>query len=472
MTAEELGITKANADQLKTSSKDPFVRRLLGTEGELGKKMGLDDEWALRAIKTAGNYGEMYDAVLGSQGTRPAARDEQSVDQGWPAIRAAVPLSATDGHSTSRPVAVAAGQRVGCGRSSRCLSSRQWCCGLATTPASTWRQRNITFGFDFLWHTAGFDIPFHLLSWENTDTYGYALLVCVLNSLLCAAMSIVLASALGLLIALMRLSGNPLAVGIARGVMELVRNTPQLLQIFFIYVAVLQSLPPPRQSIVFGCWFLPECARPADPVADPRSTHAAARRRAAGAGCVAGSHGRPARSPGVVLGPLLILALADRRRVQRASWDLPELHGFNFTGGLRVPPELLALWLGISIYTSAFISEIVRAAILGIQHGQTEAALSLGLSRGLTMYLVILPQALRTLIPPLTSQYLNIIKSTTLGAAIAYPDILQIFGRTVLNQSGRAVEVMTLLLSVFLSVNLLASAAMNRWNRRLMEQGR
>ena len=173
-----------------------------------------------------------------------------------------------------------------------------------------------------------------------------------------------------------------------------------------------------------------------------------------------------------MLGPLLMLAWADRARHSAPSWELPEMRGFNFTGGLRIPPELLALWLGISIYTSAFISEIIRAAILGISHGQTEAALSLGLSRGLTMYLVILPQAMRMLIPPLTSQYLNIIKSTTLGAAIAYPEILQIFGRTVLNQSGRAVEVMTLLISVFLSVNLLTSAAMNRWNRRLMAQGR
>src|SRR5215469_5930310 len=116
-------------------------------------------------------------------------------------------------------------------------------------------QRNITFGFDFLLHPAGFDIPFHLLDWNLTDTYGYALLVCVLNSALCAAMSIVLASALGLLIGLMRLSGNPLAAGTARGVVEVVRNTPQLVQIFFIYIAVLQSLPPPRQSIVFGWGF-------------------------------------------------------------------------------------------------------------------------------------------------------------------------------------------------------------------------
>ena len=332
-------------------------------------------------------------------------------------------------------------------------------------------QRNITFGFDFLWHTAGFDIPFHLISWENTDTYGYALLVCGLNSLLCAAMSIVLASALGLLIALMRLSGNPLMAGIARGVMEVVRNTPQLVQIFFIYVAVLQSLPPPRQSVVMGWGFFLNVRGLLMPSPNLEPivlllggvTFALA---------VIGWWARPPGSiAGVLLGPLLVAAWLVGAAFS-ADWELPAMHGFNFTGGLRLPPELLALWLGISIYTAAFISEIVRAAILGIPHGQTESALSLGLSRGLTMYLVILPQALRILIPPLTSQYLNIIKSTTLGAAIAYPDLLQIFGRTVLNQSGRAVEVMTLLIGVFLTINLATSVVMNRWNRKLMEQGR
>ncbi|HEY0421611.1 MAG TPA: ABC transporter permease subunit, partial [Acetobacteraceae bacterium] len=155
-----------------------------------------------------------------------------------------------------------------------------------------------------------------------------------------------------------------------------------------------------------------------------------------------------------------------------ASWDFPVLRGFNFTGGFRVVPELLALVLGITVYTSAFISEIIRAAIEGIHRGQSEAARSLGLSARQAMFLVILPQALRILIPPLTSQYLNIIKSTTLGAAIAYPEVLQIFARTVLNQSGRAIEVMTLLLGVFLALNLSVSAAMNAWNRHLALQGR
>jgi general L-amino acid transport system permease protein len=342
---------------------------------------------------------------------------------------------------------------------------------LAGNARQNMAARNITFGFDFLQQAAGFDIPFHLLPWQNTDTYGYALLVCLANTLLCAAMSIVLASALGLLIALMRLSGNPLAAATARGVMEIVRNTPQLVQIFFIYIAVLQSLPPPRASIDFGAGFFLNVRGLLLPAPSVDGRVLLLGGVALGLAIVGWIGRPPGRISGVVLGPLLVLAWLVGAGFA-ATWERPALHGFNFTGGLRVPPELLALWLGISIYTAAFISEIVRAAILAISHGQTEASLSLGLTRGQTMYLVILPQAFRILIPPLTSQYLNIIKSTTLGAAIAYPDILQIFGRTVLNQSGRAVEVMTLLLGVFLSVNLVASVLMNRWNRKLMLQGR
>ena len=332
-------------------------------------------------------------------------------------------------------------------------------------------QRNITFGFDFLLHPAGFDIPFHLLDWNLTDTYGYALLVCVLNSALCAAMSIVLASALGLLIALMRLSGNPLMAGTSRGVVEVVRNTPQLVQIFFIYIAVLQSLPPPRLSIVLGGGFFLNVRGLLLPAPSLNSRMLLAGGVLLVLAVIGWFARRPGTIAGVVLAPVLLLAWLVAAAFS-ADWELPVLRGFNFAGGLRIPPELLALWLGISIYTSAFISEIIRAAILGIAHGQTEAALSVGLTRRQTMYLVVLPQALRILIPPLTSQYLNIIKSTTLGAAIAYPDVLQIFGRTVLNQSGRAVEVMTQLIGVFLSINLATSAVMNRWNRRLIEQGR
>ena len=336
--------------------------------------------------------------------------------------------------------------------------------------AGNMTRRSITFGFDFLLHPAGFDIPFHLLSWDASDSYGWALIVTFGNSLLAAGLSIGLASALGLLLALMRLSGNPLAAGISRAVMEIVRNTPQLVQIIFLYFVVLQSLPPPRQSLVLGSGFFLNVRGLLVPEAtlDPLMWLGGA--LLLGLTIIGWFGHRPGRLSGLLLPPALLLAWLAVAGAT-AHWRIPEFKGFNYVGGLRLPPELLALWLGISIYTSAFISEIIRASILGIAHGQTEAALSVGLTRWQAMFLVILPQALRTLIPPLTSQYLNVIKSTTLGAAIAYPDVLQIFGRTVLNQSGRAMEVMALLLGLFLAINLLTAAAMNRWNRKLALQG-
>jgi general L-amino acid transport system permease protein len=342
---------------------------------------------------------------------------------------------------------------------------------LGRNAALNMEQRNITFGFGFLAQRAGFDIPFHMLPWSADDTYGWALVVCIVNSLVCAGMAVVTASLLGLLLALMRLSGNPLAAGIARSFVELVRNTPLLAQIFFIYVAVLQSLPPPRNSINFGASIFLNVRGllvPAPLIGEGVAILGVLIALLAAAGWFARNH----LSRATVLAGFALLLLWVIGAGVSASWERPALKGFNFVGGLRLPPELLALWLGISIYTSAFISEIMRAAILGIPHGQTEAALSAGLTRGQTMYLVIFPQALRTMIPPLTSQYLNIIKSTTLGAAIAYPDVLQIFGRTVLNQSGRAIEVMTLLIGVFLVINLGTSAVLNRWNSRLISEGR
>lgn len=337
--------------------------------------------------------------------------------------------------------------------------------------AGNMARRSITFGFDFLLTPAGFDIPYHLLSWDVSDTYGWALIVTFGNSLLAAALSIVLGSLLGLMLALMRLSGNPLAAGTSRGIMEIVRNTPQLVQIIFIYFVALQSLPPPRQSFLLGSGIYLNVRGLLVPEATLNPLLWLAGALIVGLILVGWLARRPGRIAWLVL-PMVLLAAWLIAAGFTADWLIPELKGFNFIGGLRLPPELLALWLGISIYTSAFISEIIRASILGLPHGQTEAALSVGLTRWQVMFLVILPQALRTLIPPLTSQYLNIIKSTTLGAAIAYPDVLQIFGRTVLNQSGRAVEVMVLLLGLFLAVNLLVSAAMNRWNRRLALQSR
>ncbi len=306
------------------------------------------------------------------------------------------------------------------------------------------------------------------MPWQSSDSYLYALLVAGLNTVLAGALAIVLASVVGLLFALLRLSGNALAAGLARAVMELLRNTPQLLQIVFWYIAVLQVLPGARDSLSLGTvtflnvrgLFLPS------PRSDAFVLFAAAGVLLA----VVLPRLRPAR-------PILLTAVAPLLACIAAGslltgWELPALRGFNFQGGWRLPPELLALVVGIGLYTASFIAENVRASILAVSHGQREAARSLGLGPGRTMRLVILPQALRTLLPPLTSHYLNIIKSTTLGAAIAYPEILQIFARTVLNQSGRAVEVMTLVIGVFLAVNLVVSALIGQWDRSLQRTGR
>lgn len=334
--------------------------------------------------------------------------------------------------------------------------------------AITLAERNMRVDFGFLANPAGFDIPFRIVPWDPSDSYGYALLVAALNTALAATLAIVLASVLGLAIALMRLSANPLASALARGVTELVRNTPQLLQIVFWYIAVLQVLPASRASLSLdGAVFL-----------NVRGLFMPAPDSPVFAGCagvgLVGAFILPRllpRAPVLLVGGGWMIALLALGTLL-SPWELPVLRGFNFQGGWRLPPELLALVVGIGIYTSAFIAENVRASIQAVAPGQREAARSLGLSPGRTMRLVVLPQAMRTLLPPLASHYLNIIKSTTLGAAIAYPEVLQIFARTVLNQSGRAVEAMTLVLGVFLAINLVVSTLIGRWDRRLQRDAR
>ncbi len=334
--------------------------------------------------------------------------------------------------------------------------------------AETLADRNMRIDFGFLANPAGFDIPFRLIPWSPSDSYAGALLVAGLNTALAAVLAIVGATALGLVLALLRLSANPLAAALARAATELIRNTPQLLQIVFWYIAVLQVLPAARTSLTLGTavflnvrgLFLPAPASPAFAVAV-----------AAGIAMAVVLPRLLPRLP-VLLTTVLPAVAAIAIGAAMTRWELPALRGFNFVGGWRLPPELLALVVGIGIYTAAFIGENIRASIGAVPGGQREAARSLGLSPGRTMRLVVLPQALRTLLPPLTSHYLNIIKSTTLGAAIAYPELLQIFARTVLNQTGRAVETMLLVLVVFLGVNLLVSLAIGRLNQRLQRQVR
>jgi general L-amino acid transport system permease protein len=293
--------------------------------------------------------------------------------------------------------------------------------------------------------------------------------VCVLNTLLAAGLGIVVATILGLGLGIMRLADNWLVRNTALGIVEVVRNTPQLLQIIFWYVAVLQALPPPRAGLLL----------PGGAILSVRGLNLPSLNF--------GPHGLLA---GLALTVALVLAVwlwrhAGRRLTVRAtalvlpvvgcvlvglsvsSIEFPVLRGFNYTGGVVVPPELLAVVAGLSLYTSVFIAEIFRGSIEGVAKGQKEAAASLGLTKMQSLFLVVLPQALRIMIPQVTSQYLNLTKSTSLGAAVAYPELVQIFAGTVLNQSGRAIESMLLVMVIFLGINLLTSAFMNWYNRRV-----
>lgn len=340
---------------------------------------------------------------------------------------------------------------------------------LAANAGRNLAARNMSVGFGFLGDTANFDIPFKLISWNDEDTYARALLVCTLNTLLVSALSIVVATLLGLLVGIMRLSANWLVRNIALAFIELIRNTPLLVQIIFWYIAVLQTLPPPRQSIPLGVGLLLNIRGLYLPNLDAGPNFGALALVAvlllAATPLVwrLAPRGRRIGAWALALPALAVAAFAAGIN----NVELPAMHGFNIAGGTQIPPELVALWAGLSIYGSAFIAEIVRAAILSVHRGQREAALSLGLRPGQVLSLVVLPQALRVMVPPMTSQYLNIIKSSSLGAAVAYPELFQIFAGTVLNQSGRELETIMILMAIFLSISLLTSAFMNWYNRRV-----
>jgi general L-amino acid transport system permease protein len=346
---------------------------------------------------------------------------------------------------------------------------------LASMLADNLARRNLSFGFGFLGARAGFDIPFHLISWSIYDTYARALLVSLLNTLLVAAMSVVAATLLGLMVGIMRLSVNWLLRNIALVFVEFVRNTPQLVQIIFWYVAILQSLPPPRQSIVLPGGLLLNVRGLGLPDLVLHEANGALAAWLAAALLLATPFVWRLRVRAWRVGPfrvgpwalVLPVLAACLLAAGVARIEYPRLTGFNVTGGTQIPPELVALWVGLTIYATAFIAEIVRGSIEAVPAGQHEAARALGLHQAQRTFLVVLPQAVRIMVPQLNSQYLNIIKSTTLGAAVAYPEIFQIFAGTVMNQSGKEVEIIIIVMAVFLSINLVFSAYMNWYNRRV-----
>ncbi|MFN4143496.1 amino acid ABC transporter permease [Aestuariivirga sp.] len=349
---------------------------------------------------------------------------------------------------------------------------------IAANTAKNLASRNIASGWDFLSRSAGFDVVFSLVPFTSDSNYGRALLVGFLNTILVSALGIVFATVIGFLIGVMRLSRNWLASRAAALYIEFVRNVPLLLQIFIWYKLVLKPLPEARNAIKFGeigalsnkgltlpapifaegAWMAPLGLLVA--VIASVLIHGWAKKRQTETG---------QRFPSG-LTALALLLLLPPVFFALAGWpvtfDYPVMGSFSFRGGATLVPEFIALLLALSIYTAAFIAEAVRAGIQAISHGQTEASRALGLRPGPTMRLVIIPQAMRVIIPPMTSQYLNLIKNSSLAVAIGYPDLVAT-GGTTLNQTGQAVEIVLVWMAVYLTISLLTSGFMNWFNTRV-----
>lgn len=337
---------------------------------------------------------------------------------------------------------------------------------------------NIAMGFGFLARPAGFAIAMHLIDYSARSTYAAALFVGVLNTLIVSAASCVIATVLGFLIGLLRLSSNRLVAFAALAYVEIVRNIPLLLQLFFWYFAVLGTLPGPRQSLdAFGLAFLNRrglyLAAPVPAAGFASVALALAFALALWIGCAQWARRRRnatgRRSPLRWLGPACLVAFplaAGLAAGAPFALDVPKLAGFNFAGGILVIPEFLAMILGLSIFGAAFIAELVRGGVLAVPRGQTEAALALGLPRRQIYARIVVPQAMRIIWPPLVTQYISILKNSSLGAAIAFPELMLVSG-TVLNQTGQPIDIMAITMALYLALCLGIAAAGNALNRRV-----
>ncbi len=333
--------------------------------------------------------------------------------------------------------------------------------------------------FNFLSQPSSYDISQHLIEYNSRSTHFRAMVVGILNTLLVAVFGIILSTVLGFLLGVFRLSKNWIINKIAYVYIEYVRNVPLLLHILLVHGLIVHSLPLPKNAvnvndvafltnrgfftpkpefeplfwviaflfvagIIFSWWF----KRHAQKVQDETGKHYPVFWICLGA---------------IIALPLLMYFVLGSPIV----WEIPALKGFNFKGGMVIRPEFIALWLALSMYTASFIGEIVRAGITAVNYGQTEAASALGVTRGRTLSLVVVPQALRIIIPPLTSQYLNVTKNSSLAIAVGYMDIVATLGGVTLNQTGREMECMTMVLGLYLLFSLLISAGMNWYNKRI-----
>jgi general L-amino acid transport system permease protein len=340
-------------------------------------------------------------------------------------------------------------------------------------------QRGIQTGFDFLHGTAGFGIYESPIAYTEEDTHGRVFFVGLLNTMIIAFVGIVLATILGLVIGILRLSRNWLIAKLARGYIDFFRNIPLLLQILFWYNVVLRSMPSPKQSYAFFDMFFINNRGLYFPLPDYNSTFF----------MIVGSFGV------ALIASIVLNRWANKRKESTGQdfavlpWVLgmfalfpifayfigganlifsfPELNGFNFKGGKSLSPEFLALTFALTIYTATFIAEAVRSGIEAVSHGQKEAATSLGLSNYQSLKLVVLPQAIRIAIPPIINQYLNLTKNSSLATAVGYPEIVTVFAGTSLNQVGQAIEIISITMLVYLCISLCVSAVLNWFNHKM-----
>lgn len=338
-------------------------------------------------------------------------------------------------------------------------------------------NRNISTGFGFIDREAGFAIGESVIAYNPADSYGRAIMVGLLNTLRVAALGIVLATLLGTLIGIARLSSNWLVSRVASVYIEVMRNIPLLLQLFFWYAIITEIMPGPRQAL--------------NPVAGVFISNRGIKLPALqgqaldwmlwGLGLaivlilLLAHWARKRQEATGHIFPLIRVAVAALIALPVAAWlfsgapftlEMPELKGFNFVGGITVTPEFAALLIGLVIYTSAFIAEVVRSGIQAVGKGQWEAADSLGLPKARVLRLVILPQALRVIVPPMTSQYLNLTKNSSLAVAIGYPDLVSVVN-TIINQTGQAIEGIVIIMAAYLTVSLAISIFMNWYNKRI-----
>ncbi len=339
-------------------------------------------------------------------------------------------------------------------------------------------KRGIQTGFSFLGDEAGFNILLTLIEYSTSSTYLDVFIVGILNSILVSVVSIFIATLLGFLVGVARVSSNWLLIKISSAYVEVIRNIPLLLQIFFWYFVLINVLPSLKQSYsLFNAFFLnSRGAFMPNPVFSDNFVYVVVAIVLAIVITIFLNHylhkkqdetGQQFHNFYIGLAIIILLPLITFLSLDKPIlWDIPALKKFNFAGGIHILPEFIALTFALSIYTSAFIAEVVRAGIQSVSHGQVEASSSLGLSNAFTLRYIIIPQAMRAIIPPLTSQYVNLTKNSSLATAIGYPDLVAVFAGTALNQSGQAIEIMLMTMLVYLTLSLTTSIFMNWYNAR------